>query len=169
MKLTWFGGTTIRIHIGGSILVADAAGISGVDPDELVSGADRVFALDGGLERIDSAVWQPGRAGSMLDDVSPVQVFGIEGGAVVSAAGEPPLLLLKSPPSGIGRWGRDAVVVAFGDRAEALAAGVLDAIGPKLIAIAAPAAVVDHAFAALSGKLAGTGLASLEPGLALEV
>src|SRR5688572_25230654 len=26
MKLTWFGGTTLRIHMGGKILLCDAAG-----------------------------------------------------------------------------------------------------------------------------------------------
>ena len=167
MKLTWFGGTTIRIHIGGSILVCDPAGIGGVDPDELVSGADRVFAMDE-LERIDPAAWQPGRGGSMLDDVT-VSLFGIEGGAMVSASGEPPLLLLKSAPPRLGRWGRDAIVVVFGEEADGLAAEVLDAVGPRLIAIAASETVVDRAFAALRERLNGTGLASLDAGLALEV
>ena len=168
MKLTWFGGTTIRIHIGGTILVADPAGIDGVDADELVSGADRVFAMDD-LEKVDPAAWQPGRAGSMLDEVSAVAVLGIEGGAIVAASGEPPLVLSKSTLPRAGRWGRDAVVVVFGDEADKLAADVVDAIGPKLIAIAASEATVDRAFAALRNRLDGTGLASLEAGLALEV
>ena len=169
MKLTWFGGTTVRIHIGGRILVADPAGINGVDPGELVSGADRVFTLDAGLEMVDPAVWQPGRAGTMLDEAPEVAVFGMTGGALVSVAGEPPLVLARAALPKIGRWGRDAVVVVFGDAADALAGDVLDAVGPKLIAIAAPEAAVDRAFAALSGRLDGTGLTSLEAGLALEV
>jgi hypothetical protein len=168
MKLTWFGGTTIRIHIGGSILVADPAGIGGVDPDELVSGADRVFAVDD-LERVDPAVWQPGRVGSMLDEAGEVVVLGIDSGAIVAAAGEPPLVLVKSKLPRLGRWGRGAVVVVFGDGADGLAGDMLDAIGPKLIAIAAPEAVVERAFSALRDRLDGTGLASLEAGLALEV
>ena len=169
MKLTWFGGTTVRVHIGGSILVADPAGISGVDPDELVSGADRVFVISDGLERIDPAVWQPARAGTMLDEAPPVQVLGVEGGAIVSVAGEAPLLLVIGNLPRIGRWGRDAVVVVFGDEADRLAGAVLDEVGPQLIAIAAPEAVVDRAFAALKDRLDGTGLTSLEAGLALEV
>lgn len=168
MKLTWFGGTTIRIHIGGSILVCDPAGIGGVDPDELVSGADRVFELDG-LARVDPAAWQPGRAGSMLDEMADVAVLGIEGGAVVSVAGEPPLVLARSPLPKLGRWGRDAVIVVFGAAADELAGAVLDAVGPKLIAIAAEEAVVERAFSALRDRLDGTGLASLEAGLALEI
>lgn len=169
MKLTWFGGTTIRIHIGGSILVADPAGISGVDPDELVSGADRVFELDAGLERIDPAAWQPGRVASMLDEPPAVAVYGIEGGAVVSAAGEPPVLLATGVLPMIGRWGRDAVVVVFGEQADRAATEVLDDIGPHLIALAASEPVVDRAFAALKDRLDGTGMVALEPGLALEV
>jgi hypothetical protein len=168
MKLTWFGGTTIRVHIGGSILVCDPAGIGGVDPDELVSGADRVFAMDE-LERVDPAAWQPGRAGSMLDEAGAVSVLGIEGGAIVAVPGEPPLVLVKSELPRLGRWGTDAVVVVFGDAADELAGAVLDAVGPKLIAVAAPEAMVDRAFAALRDRLDGTGLTSLEAGLALEV
>lgn len=168
MKLTWFGGTTIRIHTGGKILVADPAGIGGVDPDELVSGADRVFAV-AELAMVDPAAWQPGRAGSMLDEAGEVAVLGIEGGAIVSAAGEPPLVLAKSALPKLGRWGRDAVVVVFGDSADAIAADVLEAVGPKLIAIAAAEPAVDRAFVALRDRLEGTGLASLETGLALEV
>lgn len=169
MKLTWFGGTTVRVHIGGSILVCDPTGINGVDPDELVSGADRVFVIAEGLERVDPAVWQPGRAGTMLDEAAPVQVLGVEGGAIVSVAGEAPLLLVTGDLPRIGRWGRDAVVVVFGDAADRLAGAVLDEVGPQLIAIAAPEATVDRAFAALKDRLDGTGLTSLEAGLALEV
>ena len=168
MKLTWFGGATIRIHICGSILVADPAGIGGGDPDELVSGADRVFAIPD-LDRINPATWQPRRVGSMLDEVGEVSVHGIEGGAIVAAPGEPPLVLATSKLPKLGRWGRDAVVVVFGGAADDLAGDVLDAVGPKLIAVAAPETTVDQTFAALRDRLDGTGLASLEVGLALEV
>ena len=168
MKLTWFGGTTIRIHAGGSILVCDPAGIEGVDADELVSGADRIFAMDE-LPVTDPAAWQPGRAGSMLDGPGEVVLLGIDGGAIVAAPGEAPLILARSPLPRLGRWGREAVVVVFGEDAGKVAAGVLEAVGPRLIAIAAPEAAVDQAFAALRDRLDGTGLTSLEAGLALEV
>lgn len=169
MKLTWFGGTTVRIHVGGSILVCDAAGISGVDPDELVSGADRVFSLKAGLAQVDPASWQPERMGSMLADATEVRVLGIEGGAIVSAAGEAPLLLLSDRVPRLGRWARDAVVAVFGARADELAAVVLDTVGPELIAVAADEAVVERTFGALKDRLEGTGLSSLEVGMALEV
>jgi hypothetical protein len=169
MKLTWFFGTTLRVHIGGSILVCDPTGINGVDPDELVSGADRIFALGEGLKRVDPAIWQPARAGAMLDAAPEVQVLGIEGGAIVSVPGEAPLVLVTGLLPRLGRWGRDAIFVVFGEDADRLAAAVLDAIGPQLIAVAAPEAVVERAFAALKARLEGTGMVALDAGLALEV
>lgn len=171
MKLTWFGGTTIRIHIGGRILVADAAGISGVDPGELISGADATFALDGSLPEIDPVLWQPGRAGTMLDEdvLGEVTAHGLAGGALIAAVGEAPLLLLTEAIPKAGRWGRDAVVVVLGDGGDRLAAEALQAFGPRLIAVAGPDGVVERAFAALRNRLDGTALVALEAGLALEV
>jgi len=171
MKLTWFGGTTIRIHIGGKILVADPSGIGGVDPDELVSGADATFALDGSLPEIDPVLWQPGRPGTMLDEdvLGEVTTHGLEGGALIAAAGEAPLLLLSQSVPKAGRWARDAVVVVFGDDGERLAAAALEAFGPRLIAIAGSDAIVERAFAALRDRLDGTALVALEAGMALEV
>ncbi len=171
MKLTWFGGTTIRIHIGGRILVADPAGIDGVDEAELVSGADVTFGLAEAGPEVDPALWQPRRPGSMLDgaELPEVLVHGVRGGALVAAAGESPLLLLNGGVPKAGRWGRDAVVVVFGEGVAELAIAVLDRIGPRLIALAAPEHVVEQAVGALRDRLGDTALVSLEPGLALEV
>lgn len=171
MKLTWFGGTTIRIHIGGKILVADPSGIGGVDPEELVSGADATFALDGSLPEIDPVLWQPGRTGTMLDEdvLGEVTTHGLDGGALIAAVGEAPLLLLSQSVPKAGRWARDAVVVVFGNDGERLATQALDAFGPRLIAMAAADAVVEQTFAALRERLDGTALVALEAGMALEV
>jgi hypothetical protein len=103
------------------------------------------------------------------DAVPEVLVHGIEGGALVAAAGEPPLLLLKSPMGRAGRWARDAVVVVFGNMADELAGQVLGELGPHLIAIAAPDAVIERAVGALRDKVGDTLLVALEPGMALEV
>jgi hypothetical protein len=171
MKLTWFAGSTIRIHIGGRILVADPVGIDGVDAGELVSGADVTFFIDDAGEAVDPALWQPRRAATMLDadQVPDVLVHGIEGGALVAAAGEPPLVLLRSAMGRAGRWARDSVVVVFGDEADALAGQVLEDVGPHLIAIAAPDATVERAVSALRDMVGETLLVALEPGMALEV
>ena len=171
MKLTWFAGSTIRIHIGGRILVADPVGISGVDPGELVSGADATFFIDDAGEAVDPALWQPRRAAAMIDaeSVPEVLVHGIGGGALVAAAGEAPLVLLKASMGPAGRWARDAVFVVFGDEADALAARVIEEVGPYLIAIAAGDAVIERAVAGLRDKVGETLLVALEPGMALEV
>jgi hypothetical protein len=171
MKLTWFAGSTIRIHVGGRILVADPAGISGVDAGELVSGADATFFIDDAGEAVDPALWQPRRAAAMIDadEVPEVMVHGIEGGALVAAPGEAPLVLLKSAFGRVGRWGRDAVVVVFADEADALAGRVLDEVGPYLIALAAPDATIERAIGALRDRVGETLLVALEPGMALEV
>jgi hypothetical protein len=171
MKLTWFGGTTIRIHIGGKILVADPSGIGGVNPDELVSGADATLALDGSLPQIDPVLWQPQRPGSMLDEdaLGQVTTYGIEDGALIVAIGEAPLLLLSETVPKAGRWARDAVVVVFGAEGDRLAAEALEAFGPRLIAVAGTDTMVERTFAALRDRLGGTALVALEAGMALEV
>lgn len=176
MKLTWFGGTTIRIHIGGAILVADADGApQGIDRAELVSGADHVFGTSGGLETVDADAWKPRRPTRAIDDdggLDAVQVWSVGDGAVlVDAMGEPPLLLASGSLPRLGRWAGDAVVVLFGEGAAMIEHGeaLLGATAPRLVALAGPEGDVDLAVAALREHLDGTGLVALEPSLALEV
>lgn len=168
MKLTWFGGTTLRIHIGGEMLVIDPSRHDGIEPQELVSGADQVLRSDGVLPEFDPSGWKPRRR-SPLDDMDhvPVAAYRLEGRSVlIDAAGEPPLILAATGLTLVARWTADAVVVVF-DAASADAA--LERLQPRLIAVAADVAVVDAAFGALADRLAGTSLVALEPGLALEV
>jgi hypothetical protein len=180
MKLTWFAGTTIRIHIGGQILVADAdRAPASIEPRELVSGVDRGFALavdDYSLAEIDPALWRPRRVGRPMDepDGTPeIRVLRMGTDAVlVDAPGEPPLVLLAGAgPPRFGRWASDAVVVLFGTGEAAVALGtvLLDVAQPRLIALAADEPTVELAIAELGEHLDGTALVSLEPGLALEV
>jgi len=177
MKLTWFGGTTIRVHIGGVILVVDPAGAPvGIDRTELVSGADRVFNLDGdGMPSGDAATWKPRRAGRLLDeDGTPPQVlvWAFGGGSVlVDAVDERPLLLVGQDVPKLGRWGSEAVIVLFGDGAQLAGQGMalLEVHAPKAIALAGDEDAIDFAIDALREKLDGTGLFYLEPGMALEI
>lgn len=169
MKFTWFGGTTLRIHIGGSMLVIGAAAWPGVDADELVSGADRVLGWDDALPAADAATWQPRRARTMLEDDAPEPVLVHRLGAgqlLVDAVGEPPVLLLAQPLASAGRWGRDAVVVAF---APEVAQAALETLGPRMLALALSDAEVDTLFPELEQRRDGAGLVALEPALALEV
>jgi hypothetical protein len=170
MKLTWFGGTTLRVHIGGRILVCDPTGIEGIDSGELVSGADRVFGFDERLPEASSAHWQPRRVAALVNDEAvamDVLLNRLAPGAVlVDAAGEPPLVLLNGPVPAAGRWARDAVAVAFGHDA---AASALEVLAPRLMALALPEPALEVAFAALRDRLNGTALVALESGMALEV
>nr|WP_295889680.1 hypothetical protein [uncultured Devosia sp.] len=177
MKLTWFGGTTIRIHIGGAILVLDPAGApDGIDAAELVSGADTVIAGFGAeLASADSGSWKPRKPPRLLDegDRPPdVDAWSVGAGAVlVEAIGEPPLLLVTGAVPPLGRWVEGAVVALFGsgERLAALGGTVLDDTPPRLLALAGDEAAIDIAITALRDRLDGTGLVSLEAGLALEI
>lgn len=171
MRLFWFGGTTVRVHIGGEMLVGDADGVLvGVDRAELVSGTNQEFSLDGfGLPVIDPAGWTPRRVRRAIDDTvaEPVKIFSIGTGAVlIDAVGEPPLVLVSVEPTAAGRWARDAVVVSF---AGSDANAVLDAYGPKLLALAVDPDTADEIIPTIEDRLDGSGLVVLEPGLALEV
>jgi hypothetical protein len=180
MKITWFAGTTIRIHIGGQILVADAdhAPVS-IDRTELVSGADRVFALAGdaaNLPLLEPAKWRPRPLPKAIDETPQMSEVALhrlaEGSVLVDAPGEPPLVLAtgqRRPP--FGRWADAAVVVLFGAGDSIVANGtlLLAVARPRLIALAAEEAALDTAIGELRDRLEGAALVSLEPGMALEV
>lgn len=168
MKLTWFGGHTLRVQIGGEIIVFDpTGGPANTDHAEVVGGADQVFEWAGPYLNVDAKTWRPRRATLLAEPhVGRVEVYitGF-GSRLIDAVGEPPLVLMGSL-EGAGKWAKDAVVVAF-SRADALAA--LDVLAPRLIALAMPEEDLSGVFPDLSGLLDGTVLVSLEPGLALEV
>ena len=171
MKLTWFGGTTFRIHIGGRILVVRGGEAGGVVPEELLSGADVTFSLEAGLPEVDPVLWRPRRAGAMIEEAElpEVLVHGVAGGALVAAIAEPPLLLLTGEPVRTGRWGQEAVVVILGADIVRRSAEVLQDMRPRLIALAGEESAVDAVFAALRDRLEETSLVALEPAMALEV
>ncbi len=179
MKLTWFAGTTLRVHIGGEIVVADAGlAPSWVDGRELLSGADRSFGLaedDGKIDVVNAESWRRRRPQRPLEqgEAQPLDILRFAPGAVlVDAPGEPLLVLLASgEPPRFGRWAQDAVVVLFGAGPAIVALGtvLLDIAEPKLLALAADEPAVELAVAELGEHLDGTGLVSLEPGMAVEV
>ncbi|HTM76963.1 MAG TPA: hypothetical protein VL133_04990 [Devosia sp.] len=175
MKLTWFGGTTLRIHIGGKMLVIDAdAALASIDRTELLSGADAQLALnDPALNQV-TADWTPRRAGALIDETSPpaLQLHRIAPSViVVDAISEQPLLLVTGSVERLGRWTGNAVVVVMGapDALPSLTANVLEQLRPKLVAVAGPEEAMDQVILQVKTLLDGAGLVSLEPGLALEV
>jgi hypothetical protein len=176
MKLTWFGGTTIRIHVGGCILVADASlAPPGIDPAELVSGADRAFGLaisSDSPAMVDLKTWVPPRIRPLDAGAPEATILGASPGVIlVHANGERPLLLVAGELPALGRWARDAVLVLFGS-SDQLAGRGQDALrqeAPFLLALAAAESELDAAVSALRPHLDATALAALEPGLGLEI
>ena len=174
MKLTWFGGTALRAYVGGEIVVVgpDDAPAT-VDRGELLSGADRVVRFDDEIPVIDPVVWRPKRAGRAMDAAEPPDLFRIgERAIIVAGQGEPPRVLLgwgESPR--YGRWADGAVIVllAAGEPLVAEVSALLDVARPRIIALAADEQTLDRTIAMLAEHLDGTGLVSMEPGLALEV
>jgi hypothetical protein len=175
MKLTWFGGTTLRVYLGGEIVVVDAERApAAVDRGELLAGADRVVALaeDPAVPAIDPAAWRP-KVARPMDVAVPLDVLSIGPSALlIAAAGEPPLVILGSgEPPRFGRWVDGAVVVLTSGRESLVAEAsvLLDVARPRLVALAADEQTLDLTIEELSEHLDGAGLVSLEPGLALEV
>lgn len=176
MKLTWFGGTTLRIYVGGEIVVVNAdAAPDSVDRGELLAGADRAvrLAADPAVPAIDPASWRPKAAPRAIDASLPVEVLRIEPSSLlIAAAGEPQIVILGTgDPPRYGRWTDGAVVVLTSGRESFVAEAtvLLDVARPRLIALAADEQQLDQAIEELSEHLNGVGLVSLEPGLALEV
>ncbi|MEO6396714.1 MAG: hypothetical protein ABIO40_12485 [Devosia sp.] len=177
MKLTWFGSTTLRVHIGGKILVVDSdRAPTGVDRAELRAGADRALNLAGGeLHQIEAKSWRPPVV-RPLGEAQDLQVLSLGPSTLlVWAPGEPPLLVANvAELPHLGRWAGDAVFVLFGERGAQLAEMLqaLEPGRPKVLALAANEATLDELFeklAALDDAANGLRIVALEPGLALEV
>ncbi len=173
MKLTWFGGTTLRVHMGGSILVVDAeTAPAAISPAELTGGADRLLKLAAGEQPVDAQSWRPRAAGRLLDetDSPPVECWSLGASAlVIDAPGEPPLVILAADSPMLGRWADRAVVVLLGSHGTGRAIPLLDRHAPRLLALGLDDADLDRAFTELPPRLDGTGLVALEQGLAVEV
>jgi hypothetical protein len=174
MKLTWFGGTTFRVHIGGWMIVVDAEGVPGsVDSTELVSGADMVFGLADDLPQVDARKWAPRKVGALIDEAAELPGVLVhrlgEAVVLVEAVGEAPLVIAMGEVPEAGRWGRDAVVIVAGKSLPQTAVSVVNEIGPRLIAIAGSEHAIEETIEAVQELLDGTGLMAMEPALALEV
>ena len=173
MKLTWFGGETFRIHAAGMMIVVKGAGIlSGVDPSELVSGADVVVDFAEAANASESE-WKPRAALKMLELEEAMrrpEIVGLgQGTMVIDADGEAPLVLTTDGAPVGGRWMVHAVVVLAGANLAQRGLALLERNAPRLIALAGEEPEIDAAFEALRDKLDGTGLVALERGLAVEV
>lgn len=178
MKITWFSGTTLRVQIGGEIVVVDAdRAASGLDRSELASGADRVLPFSGaGLPLFDLSQWKPRPPVRLLDRVEtpqPVLFWRIQSnGLVIEAPDEAPLIIVDADHGQPwGRWADGAVIVLCGMAVVCGLQGraVLEAARPRLLALACNEIGLDAAFEVLRPHLDGSALQVLEPGLAVEV
>ncbi len=172
MKLTWFGGTTFRIHAGGQVLVVDAEGApGGIDRTELVSGADRVFGLADALPEAGPR-WTPRKVGALIDDAGLPEVLAFrlsDNSVLIEAVGEAPLVIATGDVPEAGRWGKEAVVIVAGKDLPGTARSAINEIGPRLLALAGGEHAVEATIEAVRDLLDGTGLMAMEPVLALEV
>ena len=173
MKLTWFGGSTFRIQIGGHVLVVDPeAAPDGIDRSELVSGADHVVAMREGGRPVDPQSWRPRAAERLLDAgdaVRPLEVWSVGGsGLLIDGDDDRPLLLAAEDVPTLGRWADKAVIVLSGSALADRTEGLLATARPALIALAGSEGEVDATLDRVRDRLDGTGLIALEPGLAVE-
>jgi len=175
MKLTWFGGRTLRIYAGGEIIVIhpDSAPTT-IDRNELLSAADRLIdPKQDSIPRIDPAEWRPRPAARLIDGPRSTEIVQIaDSTLLISAAGEPPLVLLGEGDSPrFGRWADGAVMILMSARESLVAEAtvLLDVARPRLIVLALDEQTLDTVVGELGEHLEGVGLVSLEPGLALEV
>lgn len=173
MKLTWFGGTTFRIHLGGRMLVVDAdSAPPAIDRAELLSGADHAFGLWDDLPPA-APNWSPRKVGALIDaaaDLPDVLVYRLGDAAVlIEAVGEPPLVIATGDVPETGRWGREAVVIVAGNQLADTARSVVNELGPRLLALAGGEYAIEETIQAVRDLLEGTGLMAMEPALAVEV
>jgi hypothetical protein len=171
VKITWFGGETFRIQIGGQILVSGVRTVpNGVDRTELLSGVD--LTINGDLNRVDPALWRPRSAERLIDAegrVRPVEVWSAGPGVIlIDADDDRPLMLVNGEVPAAGRWIARAVAILSGIDLAGRGKRMAE-LAPRLIALAGDDQEVDAAFAALGDRLDGTGLVALERGLAIEV
>jgi len=177
MKLTWFGGTAVRVHAGGSILVIDPqTAAAPVRLTEMASGADLVLRSDDpDLPVLDQERWRPQRRGRLLDAAGspPVELFRWGKNSILIAAAAEPQLGLLAPNDTVpdGRWAEDAVLVMFGLPFVWIEGGLLERLRPRLLALAMPDEKLDAALDALRPHLAegDIGLVTLEPEMAVEL
>lgn len=173
MKLTWFGQSALRIHLGGHVIVIDAdAANPDVDRNELRSGADHVLTLSEPGPVIDGKAWKPRRSLRLLDAgdaIRPVDIWspGTEA-LLIDPDEDMPLLVLGGPIPELGRWTERAIVILVGASLAERAVALLEQAAPKLLALAGTEVAIDAAIAAIRDRLDGTGLVALEPGLAVE-
>ncbi len=169
MKVTWFSQDAFRVQLGGKILVLYPDHAVGVQRRDLLSGADMVVSGTEGLDRIDLVDWRPGRRSPTVEgnDIGTVAAYTTDAGILLTASGEPPLLLLREVPNRLGRWVNDAVVIPLGPDPQRAVEAILKSLSPALLLVReADATALDLEWVAKA--LDGTLFQVLDVGMGIE-
>ena len=108
----------------------------------------------------------------LMEEVPAAEVARLERALLIAAAGEPALVIVGDGAlPRFGRWAESAVIVltSASDGLVAEVAALLEVAQPRLVALAMGSQMLDRVVDQIAGHLGGTGLTSLEPGLAVEV
>lgn len=176
MRITWFGGSTFRLYVGGKIFVTDAERApDGVDPHEVGAAADHKIDLSDGIVEfpyLDVENWRPKKPVRVIDEPAEqiLALFTIEGEALfIDEPQEGPVIVAPGGHTAWGRFADNAVVLLYGAPSAVLegAQSLLIAARPKLITIAAEG-FSDTQFAILAEVCGECAVQVLEPGFAVE-
>jgi len=177
MKITWFGGSTFRLYVGGKIFVTDAdKAPDGINAHEVAAAADHRIDLSDGIADfpyLDAENWTPRRPRRALDmpDEQLYELYTISGEALfIDEPEEGPVIVAPAGQTAWGRFADNGVIVLYG-AAHQLAGDISNLIlaaRPKLLMVA-----VDGLTDALIGEISpvanGCAVQIMEPGLSLEV
>lgn len=176
MRITWFGGSTFRLYIGGKIFVTDVEKVSGgTDPHEVAAAADHRIDLSDGIVEfpyLEVETWRKKRPLRMIDEPEEqiAALYTIEGEALfIDEPQEGPVIVAPGGETAWGHFADGAVVVLFGTAkgVEDGATSLLKAGRPKLIAIAADG-FSEKEMGRLAAVCGDCALQVLEKGLAVE-
>jgi len=176
MKITWFGGSTFRIYVGGKIFVTDHdRAPEGIDPHEVSAAADyKINLSDGKIEfpYLDIESRKDQRPRRLIDVPQELiaSLYTIEGEALfIDEPQEGPVVVAPGQQTAWGHFADNAVVVLHGKSEEVLegAQSLLVAARPKLVAIAADGFSEDQ-LGVLAKTCGNCALQVLEQGLPVE-
>lgn len=176
MKITWFGGSTLRLYIGGKIIVTDAdKAPDTLDAHEVSAAADQMMALGAGLralKSLDVDHWKSKKPVRLIDqpEGQELDFYAIANEALfIDEREEGPVIVAPADFAGWGRFADQAIVVLYGD-ANAIvssAQSLLTTARPRLLALGCEA-ISDQAFAILAADCRDCALQVLEKGFAVE-
>lgn len=176
MRLTWFGGSTFRLYLGGEIFVLDAdRAPGGVDAYEVAAAANYSFTTGpalAALPAVDPQTWQRAAPKRLIDasENAAAQVFALgDTGILIDEAEEGPVILSAAAQHEWGRFADGAMVVLFGapDIVAQDGANLLDVARPLMVAVASKG-FSDAQFSVLAQHAGKSTLQMLEPGFAIE-